>query len=35
LRAQGRYVEAIPEYETVLAINRNAADALDRSFYFD
>ena len=29
LRAQGRYAEAIPEYETVLAINRNAADALD------
>jgi TolB-like protein/Flp pilus assembly protein TadD len=29
LRAQGRYVEAIPEYETVLAINRNAIGALD------
>ena len=29
LRAQGRYAEAIPEYETVLAINRNAADAMD------
>ena len=29
LRAQGRSEEAIPEYETVLAINRNAAGVLD------
>ena len=29
LRAQGRYQEAIPEYEVVLAINRNAADVLN------
>src|SRR6516164_2465542 len=29
LRAQGRSAEAIAEYETVLAINRNAAGALD------
>jgi adenylate cyclase len=29
LRAQGRCEEAIPEYETVLAINRNDAHALD------
>jgi TolB-like protein/Tfp pilus assembly protein PilF len=28
LRAQGRYAEAIPEYETALAINRNWAPAL-------
>jgi len=28
LRAQGRYAEAIPEYETALAINRNWATAL-------
>jgi adenylate cyclase len=28
LRAQGRYAEAIPEYETVLALNRNWASAL-------
>jgi tetratricopeptide (TPR) repeat protein len=28
LRAQERFEEAIPEYETVLAINRNAAGAL-------
>jgi tetratricopeptide (TPR) repeat protein len=28
LRAQGRYAEAIPEYETALAINRNLATAL-------
>jgi len=29
LRAEGRYAEASAEYETVLAINRNATDALD------
>jgi adenylate cyclase len=29
LRAQGRCAEAIPEYETVLAINRNAAGVLN------
>ena len=28
LRAQRRYDEAIPEYETVLALDRNSADAL-------
>ena len=28
LRAQGRYKEAIPEYETVLALNRNAVIAI-------
>jgi tetratricopeptide (TPR) repeat protein len=28
LRAQGRYKEAIPEYETVLAINRNSVGAI-------
>jgi tetratricopeptide (TPR) repeat protein len=28
LRAQGRYKEAIPEYETVLAINRNSVSAI-------
>jgi TolB-like protein/class 3 adenylate cyclase/Tfp pilus assembly protein PilF len=28
LRAQGRYEEAIPEYETVLAINRNSVGAI-------
>ena len=28
LRAQGRYKEAIPEYETVLAINRNWVGAI-------
>jgi adenylate cyclase len=28
LRAQGRYKEAIPEYETVLAINRNSVGAM-------
>ena len=28
LRAQGRYAEAIPEYETVLAFNRNWVSAL-------
>jgi adenylate cyclase len=28
LRAQNRYKEAIPEYETVIAFNRNAMDAI-------
>ena len=31
LRAQDRYEEAIPEYETVLAFNRNWARAYTRS----